>query len=63
MVNCSFCGYPVSKGTGKMYVKKDGTTFNYCSSKCEKQHLKLGRSNRVTPWTKQFRKEKTAQKK
>jgi len=23
-------------GTGKMYVKKDGTVYFFCSSKCEK---------------------------
>lgn len=62
MVECSFCGYPISKAMGMTYVKKDGTTYNFCSSKCEKQQLKLKRSNRVVPWTKQYRKEKAAKK-
>ncbi len=34
-----------------MYVKKDGTIFHFCSTKCEKNALKLGRSRRKTKWT------------
>ena len=26
-----------------MYVKKDGTIYLFCSSKCEKNRIKLGR--------------------
>ncbi|MFH1587298.1 MAG: 50S ribosomal protein L24e [Candidatus Diapherotrites archaeon] len=52
MVKCSFCGEDISKGTGKIYGKKDGTTYHFCSSKCEKNQLKLKRSSRKTKWTK-----------
>lgn len=44
MTKCSFCGKPVSKGTGVMYIKRDGTVFFFCSKKCEKNILKLGRN-------------------
>jgi len=39
---CSFCGVTLEPGTGKMFVKKDGTIFYFCSTKCENNH-KLGR--------------------
>ena len=28
MANCNFCGITIEKGTGKMYVKKDGKTLS-----------------------------------
>ena len=46
MPNCSFCANPVAKGTGLLYVKKDGTLFNFCSSKCRKNALNLRREGR-----------------
>jgi len=55
MVACSFCGKEVTPGTGKMYVKKDGTIFNFCSSKCHKLQVKRGFKSRITLWTKLFR--------
>ena len=51
MANCSFCEGPIPKGTGLMYVKKDGTLFNFCSSKCKKNNLDLGREGRRQKWT------------
>jgi len=45
MVRCDFCRAEIPKGTGKIYVKKDGKKFNLCSSKCEKNMLKLKRKN------------------
>jgi large subunit ribosomal protein L24e len=51
MPNCSFCESPIPKGTGMMYVKKDGTLFNFCSSKCKKNNLDLGREGRRQKWT------------
>ncbi len=51
MANCSFCDSPVTKGTGLIYVKKDGTIFNFCSSKCRKNNLGLGREGRRKKWT------------
>ena len=40
---CSFCGASIEPGTGKMYVKKDGTTFLFCSNKCSKNMIEMGR--------------------
>ena len=54
MVDCSFCGKSINPGTGKMYGKKDGTVFNFCSSKCQNAQIKRGFKHRVTPWTKLF---------
>ncbi len=51
MANCSFCDGPVLKGSGMIYVKKDGTIYNFCSSKCRKNNLDLGREGRRQKWT------------
>ncbi len=53
-MKCSFCGKEIPKGSGKMYVKKDGTVLYFCSSKCEKNMLKLGRDPRKIKWTKKY---------
>jgi large subunit ribosomal protein L24e len=52
--NCSFCGEPIEPGTGKMYVKKDGTVFNFCSNKCKKNTVDLERVSRRTRWTTRY---------
>jgi len=43
---CSFCGKKIEYGTGKMFVRKDGTILYFDTSKCEKNYLKLGREPR-----------------
>lgn len=52
MVKCTFCGNEIEKGTGVMFVQKDGKILNFCSSKCEKNQLKLKRRSRKLKWTK-----------
>jgi len=47
---CSFCGVLLEPGTGKMFVKKDGTIFWFCSTKCQ-NNQKLGRVPRRVQWT------------
>jgi len=47
---CSFCDSPIEPGRGKMYVKRDGTVFYFCSSKCERAMIKLGRKRRKVKW-------------
>jgi len=47
---CSFCDKIIEPGTGKMFVKRDGTIFYFCSSKCQKNQ-KLGRVPRKVRWT------------
>ncbi len=49
---CSFCGKKLEPGTGKMFVRKDGSILYFDSSKCEKNYLKLGRESRDVLWTK-----------
>ncbi len=41
-------------GTGKLFVRKDGKVFDFCSSKCEKNMLKLKRKPRTTKWTQEY---------
>lgn len=48
---CSFCNKIIEPGTGKLYAKRDGTVYYFCSSKCEK-NMKLGRAPRRVEWAK-----------
>jgi len=48
---CAFCGKEVKPGTGRMYVKNDGTVLFFCSSKCRKNMLILRRDPRKLKWT------------
>jgi len=48
---CSFCGNEIEPGTGRMFVKRDGTIRYYCSSKCSKNLQGLGRTPRDVRWT------------
>ncbi|MDP3066755.1 MAG: 50S ribosomal protein L24e [Methanobacteriaceae archaeon] len=52
MRTCSFCGENIDEVTVKIYVKKDGTVYFFCSSKCEKNRIKLGRVPRKVKWVK-----------
>jgi large subunit ribosomal protein L24e len=47
---CAFCNTPIEQGTGKMLVRRDGTVFYFCSSKCERNMIKLGRKSRKVKW-------------
>lgn len=62
MARCSFCREIVETGTGIMFVKNDGKVFTFCSSKCEKNLLKLKRKPRTTKWTGFYQREKKAAK-
>jgi len=53
MRECSFCKKTISDGTGKTLAKNDGKIFHFCSSKCEKNLIKLKRNPRTTSWTNQ----------
>jgi len=55
---CTFCGSEIEPGTGRMYVKKDGVVYNFCTSKCYKNMIILGRVPRRTTWTRYFEREK-----
>ena len=63
MANCSFCKGELERGTGKMFVRRDGTSLYFCSSKCERNMMNLGRAPRKMLWlTKKQGKRKGAQK-
>ncbi|MBI5398050.1 50S ribosomal protein L24e [Candidatus Woesearchaeota archaeon] len=55
MVNCTFCGKTIERGTGTMFVRVDGSINYFCSTKCEKNTNKLKRKPRETPWTTESR--------
>ncbi len=57
---CSFCGAPIEPGTGKMYVKKDGTILFFDANKCYKNMIELKRVARTTAWTEKAHIEKEA---
>jgi|TARA_Y100000310_G_scaffold22935_2_gene21927 large subunit ribosomal protein L24e len=58
MSKCTFCGNNIERGTGKIYVQKDAKILNFCSMRCEKNHIKLGRKFLETKWSKKFKREK-----
>lgn len=49
---CSFCGKELKPATGKIFVRDNGQSLYFCSTKCEKNQIKLGRDNRKFKWTK-----------
>ena len=55
---CSFCGATIAPGTGKMYVKKDGTVLFFDANKCYKNMIELKRVPRTTEWTDKAKSEK-----
>lgn len=56
MVKCTFCGNVIKRGKGKMYVKTDAKVLYFCSSKCEKNMLKLKRKPYNIRWSKAYKK-------
>ncbi|MDW5561828.1 MAG: 50S ribosomal protein L24e [Methanomassiliicoccus sp.] len=55
---CSFCGAEMEPGTGKLFVKKDGTVLTFDTNKCYKNMIELGRIPRRTTWTRAAKREK-----
>ncbi len=53
MSECSFCSGQMEKGTGKSLIQSDGRTLHFCSSKCEKNMMKLRRKARETKWARE----------
>lgn len=51
MPYCSFCNHEISKGTGEIFVLRDGTSLNFCSSKCKQNSHGLKREGRLVKWT------------
>ncbi|MGC8651762.1 MAG: 50S ribosomal protein L24e [Candidatus Micrarchaeia archaeon] len=42
-MKCSYCSGEIKRGSGIMYVFRDGRITYFCSSKCYKNGIKLGR--------------------
>ena len=55
-VTCSFCGKQIEPGTGLMFVRNDNQRFHFCSHKCERNLLNLGRRARRIKWTSSYEK-------
>lgn len=56
MTECTFCGKEVEPGTGKLYVKRNGDVFHFCSHKCQHNMLGMKRMSRYVKWTKHYEK-------
>jgi len=56
-MKCSFCKKEIAFGKAKIYSLKDGTKYYFCSSKCEKNMLKLKRKPAKTKWVTKKKKE------
>ncbi|MFW9825300.1 MAG: 50S ribosomal protein L24e [Promethearchaeota archaeon] len=54
---CSFCGYDIPIGRGIMFIRRDGTILNFCTSKCKKALLVYKKKARKTRWTSFYGKE------
>ncbi len=54
MVDCTFCGNAIMRGTGTIYVQKSGKILYFDKSKCEKNMLQLGRKSRNLKWTEHY---------
>ena len=59
MVKCVFCGYEAGFQTGIHLLKNDGTVDYYCSGKCRKNALNLGRDKRKIKWTEAYKTQRT----
>ena len=51
MPYCAFSNDEIPKGTGTMFVLKDGTVLHFCNSKCQKNFINLKREGRLVKWT------------
>jgi large subunit ribosomal protein L24e len=59
---CSFCAQEIEPGTGTIFVKRDGTVYQFCSSSCRKQQLHLGRIGHRFKWTRAFELKRAAER-
>lgn len=42
-MNCSYCTAEIEKGTGMMFVRRNGTVRHYCSQRCYKFNILMNR--------------------
>lgn len=64
MTKCVFCGKDEAFMKGLNLIKNDGSVNYFCSSKCRKNVMKLGRDKRKLKWTEAYsiKKEKAEKK-
>ncbi|MEK6927898.1 MAG: 50S ribosomal protein L24e [Nanoarchaeota archaeon] len=55
MVKCVFCGKEEREFRGVHLMKNDGTIAYFCSSKCRKGMINLGRDKRSVKWTESYK--------
>ena len=55
MVKCVFCGREEEPFRGINFISNDGNVSYFCSSKCKKNALKLGRDKRKIKWTEAYK--------
>ena len=55
MVKCVFCGKEEQPFRGVHYIRNDGVVQYFCSAKCRKNLLKLGRDKRKIKWTEAYK--------
>ncbi len=60
-MKCTFCGNKMPDATGKIVVDNMGKLQYFCSSKCEKNLLRLKRKPLKTRWTARARQAKGAE--
>ena len=61
-MKCSFCNKIVELGTGVMFIRNDGKVFYFCSSKCQKNMLKLKREPKKIKWVTKKKKQAKQEK-
>jgi large subunit ribosomal protein L24e len=54
MVQCSFCGEELKEGEGLRLFKRDGSSYNFCSRKCEHNQVHLKRNPAKFKWTQKY---------
>jgi len=54
MTKCSFCGKEERAFKGIHLIKNTGVIAYFCSSKCQKNSIKLKRDKRKLKWTEAF---------
>ena len=55
MVKCVFCGREEESFRGVHRINNDGSISYFCSGKCRKNALNLGRDKRKVRWTEAYR--------
>lgn len=47
-MKCSYCSNEIEKGTGLVYVRKNGAIRYYCTNRCRKLNLVYDRKIRAS---------------